>query len=262
MQRRSRAGGPRGDLTLVRDGAGDDARRPKTRWATTVDGVFIAYQDFGEGDHTIVVINRLYSHLGGLLGVASVRRFMNRLRSDLRVLHFDRRGTGLSDRSRAPTLEPRMDDVRAVMDAPASSEPRCSAGAVPAGAPGRPLRRHVPRTHVGSPPRRLAGRALGARLPLGHATEEWDDLHAVAIWGDDEHALRWGSSPAATGRRTARGTTRSSSSGHARCCATRRHREASRLFERDELETDVRPTRRRSTCRPLSSEEGNYAVDR
>ena len=89
---------------------------PKTRWAKTVDGVWIAYQDFGTGPLTLVFMNGLYSHLEVYWELPQFARFMNRLGAGVRVLHFDRRGTGLSDRiSYTPTLESRMDDIRAVM---------------------------------------------------------------------------------------------------------------------------------------------------
>src|SRR5438067_5274206 len=52
----------------------------------------------------------------------SYRRFVERLGSFARLILFDKRGTGLSDRVQAGTLEERMDDVRAVMDAVGSEE--------------------------------------------------------------------------------------------------------------------------------------------
>jgi class 3 adenylate cyclase/pimeloyl-ACP methyl ester carboxylesterase len=91
---------------------------PETRWAKTVDGAYIAYQDFGEGPVTIVVIHGWITHLEVLWELPRCARFMRRLAKGMRVLHFDKRGTGMSDRfARPPDLEARMDDVRAVMDA-------------------------------------------------------------------------------------------------------------------------------------------------
>jgi class 3 adenylate cyclase/pimeloyl-ACP methyl ester carboxylesterase len=91
---------------------------PITRWARTVDGAYIAYQDFGDGPVTIVVIHGWITHLEVLWEFPRVSRFMGRLGERMRVLHFDKRGTGMSDRfARPPDLETRMDDVRAVMDA-------------------------------------------------------------------------------------------------------------------------------------------------
>ena len=91
---------------------------PKTRWAETVDGASIAYQDFGEGPVTLVVIHGWISHLEVYWEQPRFARFMRRLSRNMRVLQFDKRGVGMSDRfGRPPDLETRMDDVRAVMDA-------------------------------------------------------------------------------------------------------------------------------------------------
>ena len=91
---------------------------PKTRWARTVDGASIAYQDLGHGSVTLVVIHGWISHLEVYWEQPRFARFMRRLSRDLRVIQFDKRGMGMSDRiTRAPDLETRMDDVRAVMDA-------------------------------------------------------------------------------------------------------------------------------------------------
>jgi pimeloyl-ACP methyl ester carboxylesterase len=91
---------------------------PKTRWAETIDGAGIAYQDFGEGPVTLLVIHGWISHLEVYWEQPRFARFMRRLSRNMRVLHFDKRGVGMSDRfGRPPDLETRMDDVRAVMDA-------------------------------------------------------------------------------------------------------------------------------------------------
>ncbi len=91
---------------------------PKTRWATTVDGADIAYQEIGKGPLTLVVIHGWISHLDLYWEQPRFVRFMRRLSAQMRVLHFDKRGTGMSDRfARVPDLETRMDDLRAVMDA-------------------------------------------------------------------------------------------------------------------------------------------------
>ena len=91
---------------------------PETRWAKTVDGAYIAYQDFGEGPVTIVAIHGWITHLEVLWELPRCARLMRRLAESMRVLHFDKRGTGMSDRfARPPDLEARMDDVRAVIDA-------------------------------------------------------------------------------------------------------------------------------------------------
>ncbi|MGH2704112.1 MAG: adenylate/guanylate cyclase domain-containing protein [Actinomycetota bacterium] len=95
---------------------------PTTSYAKSGD-VSIAYATLGEGPFDLVLIPGFVSHLD--LGWDNPRyaRFMRRLATFSRVILFDKRGTGLSDRmTDAPTLEQRMDDVRAVMDAVGSTE--------------------------------------------------------------------------------------------------------------------------------------------
>lgn len=94
--------------------------RPQTKYARSGD-VGIAYQVFGEGGVDLVVAFPFVSHLDMLWENPAQTRFMRRLASFARVIPFDRRGVGLSDPvDSATTLEERMDDVRAVMDAAGS----------------------------------------------------------------------------------------------------------------------------------------------
>ena len=168
---------------------------PKTRWARTVDGVWIAYQDFGQGPLTLVFMNGLYSHLGVYWELPQFARFMNRLAASVRVLHLDRRGTGLSDRvAQSPTLEARMDDIRAVMDA--AGVERAAIYGWGWGAPG------LAALFAGTYPDRTVALLIDGWLalrwapdyPWGTPPEEWDAWlsRLVAIWGDDEHALEIG----------------------------------------------------------------------
>jgi class 3 adenylate cyclase len=93
---------------------------PETRYARS-GGVHIAYQQFGSGDLDLVVVNGFTSHIELIWEHPSPSRVLEGLASFARVINFDRRGSGLSDPvSEAPTLEQRMDDVRAVMDAAGS----------------------------------------------------------------------------------------------------------------------------------------------
>ena len=93
---------------------------PQTRYARSGE-VGIAYQVFGEGELDLVVAFPFLSHLDLMWENPALSRFVDRLGSFARVLVFDRRGVGLSDPvAGAPTLEERMDDVRAVMDAAGS----------------------------------------------------------------------------------------------------------------------------------------------
>jgi class 3 adenylate cyclase/pimeloyl-ACP methyl ester carboxylesterase len=91
---------------------------PAIRWARTVDGASIAYHDVGDGPVTLVLMNGWISHLEVYWEQPRYVRFLRRFAEHLRVLTFDKRGTGMSDRiSHTPDLEGRMDDIRAVMDA-------------------------------------------------------------------------------------------------------------------------------------------------
>jgi len=91
---------------------------PEARWARTVDGACIAYQDIGEGPVALVVIHGWVSHLEVYWEQPRYVRFLTRLSRNMRVLVFDKRGIGMSDRvAGAPDLSILLDDVRAVMDA-------------------------------------------------------------------------------------------------------------------------------------------------
>jgi pimeloyl-ACP methyl ester carboxylesterase len=109
--------------------------RPETSYAKSGD-VSIAYQVAGEGALDVVFVMGWVSHLDLFWEEPSFARFLTRLGSFSRLILFDKRGTGLSDRvptDRLPTLEQRMDDVRAVMDAVGSE--RAALVGVSEGAP-------------------------------------------------------------------------------------------------------------------------------
>ena len=90
---------------------------PKTQYARSGD-LHIAYQVAGTGPLDIVFVPGFVSHLEYQWEYPESARFFERLFSFSRLISFDKRGTGLSDRvGGIPTLEQRMDDVRAVMDA-------------------------------------------------------------------------------------------------------------------------------------------------
>jgi pimeloyl-ACP methyl ester carboxylesterase/DNA-binding winged helix-turn-helix (wHTH) protein len=89
---------------------------PETHYARSGD-VNIAYQVVGDGPCDLVFIMGWVSHLEYFWAEPSFARFLHRLASFSRLILIDKRGTGLSDRvAELPTLEQRMDDVRAVMD--------------------------------------------------------------------------------------------------------------------------------------------------
>lgn len=93
--------------------------RPETHYVQNGD-VNIAYQVVGSGDIDIVFVMGWVSHLEYFWEEPRFAAFLGRLASFSRLILFDKRGTGLSDRvplSELPTLEQRMEDVHAVMDA-------------------------------------------------------------------------------------------------------------------------------------------------
>lgn len=85
--------------------------------------VNIAYQVTGAGPFDLVLVPGFFSHLEIDWDHADHARFLERLGSFARLIRFDKRGTGLSDRAVGlPDIESRMDDVRAVMDAVGSEQ--------------------------------------------------------------------------------------------------------------------------------------------
>jgi pimeloyl-ACP methyl ester carboxylesterase len=95
--------------------------KPETRYARSGD-VNIAYQVVGEGPRDLVFVPGWVSNVELVWEHRASARFLQRLASFSRLILFDKRGTGLSDRvSGMPNLETRMDDVRAVMDAARST---------------------------------------------------------------------------------------------------------------------------------------------
>jgi class 3 adenylate cyclase/alpha-beta hydrolase superfamily lysophospholipase len=100
---------------------------PDTKYAES-GGVSIAYQTFGDGPVDIVCVPGWFTNVELTWEDPYKARFYDSLASFARVILFDKRGTGLSDReAQAHTLEERMDDVRAVMDAN-HSEQACLLG--------------------------------------------------------------------------------------------------------------------------------------
>ena len=94
--------------------------RPPTSYARSGD-VSIAYQVFGEGDLDLLHVPGFVNQVEMVWDYEPSRRWLERLAAFSRVITFDRRGTGLSDPvSGTPTLDDRMDDLRAVMDAAGS----------------------------------------------------------------------------------------------------------------------------------------------
>ena len=94
---------------------------PETRYAQSGD-VSIAYQVTGSGPVDLIMTPGFVSHLDHSWEEPSFARSLQRLAAFCRLIRFDKRGTGLSDRDAGiPSLEQRMDDIRAVMDSAGSA---------------------------------------------------------------------------------------------------------------------------------------------
>jgi len=93
---------------------------PRVRYAETSDGVHIAHYAIGSGDVDLVYVPGWVSNIETMWEIPAYVRYLERLASIGRLICFDKRGTGLSDRvpiNELPDLERRTDDVRAVLDA-------------------------------------------------------------------------------------------------------------------------------------------------
>jgi len=136
---------------------------PPVHYASN-DGVEIAYQVLGDGPRDLLWIQGAFSHLGLFWERADFRRFSEELASFSRLIMFDRRGMGLSERTRAGTLEERIEDARAVLDA-AGSE-RASLLGISEGGPMSIL-------FAASYPERLESLLLCGAEVKEESTEDW-----------------------------------------------------------------------------------------
>ena len=160
---------------------------PETRYAKSGD-VNIAYQVVGEGPLDLVLVHGWVQSFDASWEIEPLRRFYRRLASFSRLILFDKRGTGLSDRVAVddlPTLETRMDDVRAVLDA-VGSERAAVLGHSEGGAMSALFAATYPeRTQalvmVGSPARTR----WAPDYPIGATDEEIDELASSILegWG-------------------------------------------------------------------------------
>lgn len=164
---------------------------PDVRYARSGD-VSIAYQVFGEGpDH--VLIRLWMGDLSSMWDQPLLATYLTRMAEFSRVIVFDKRGTGMSDRARAvPTLEARMDDVRAVMDAAGSESAVLSGGGEGA---------RMTALFAATYPERVSGVALlnpsakGLRTPdypWARTEDEWRRLlrDVADGWGTQEFSDR------------------------------------------------------------------------
>lgn len=109
------------DYRPVRGAERDSGAKPETLYADS-DGISIAYQVLGDGQLDIIAVPGIVSHLDLWWEDPTASRFFRRLASLGRLIMFDKRDTGLSDRAPGDlSLERRMEDVRAVMRACGSS---------------------------------------------------------------------------------------------------------------------------------------------
>jgi pimeloyl-ACP methyl ester carboxylesterase len=165
---------------------------PAIRYARSGD-VHVAYQVVGDGPVDIVFVEGFVTNRHLAWEEPSYRRFVERLGSFARVILFDKRGMGLSDRVQAGTLEERMDDVRAVMDAVGSER-----AALIGESEGGPMSMLFAAAH---PERTLALILAGAEVkedktedwPWGESTrEEFEESMATLAerWSEPPSSLR------------------------------------------------------------------------
>jgi len=169
---------------------------PEVRYARNGD-VNIAFQVVGSGPVDLLYIPGWISHLDLYWEEPVVARFLRRLGAGFRLIVFDRRGTGLSDRvpdDELPSLEGRMDDTRAVLDAAGSKQ-----AAIFAQGYGTPLATIFAATY----PERTRALVLYSPVaktglktddyPWGATLEEADEFRAQTLtgWGTEEHAREW-----------------------------------------------------------------------
>jgi class 3 adenylate cyclase len=184
---------------------------PVTRYAKSGD-VHVAYQVFGSGPIDLVFVPGFVSHVENYWEHPDLARWLLRLGSFARVIMFDKRGTGLSDPvAEVPSMDLRMDDVRAVMDA-VGSESAAQLGVSEGGA--------LAALFAATYPQRCRGLVLYggfARSPFGaeqltaffeYADKAWGSGLSLPFWapsrGNDAALQQWwgryerlGASPAA-----------------------------------------------------------------
>jgi class 3 adenylate cyclase len=162
---------------------------PETRYATTSDNVSIAYQVVGDGPVDLVWIPGFVSHVEFAWTHPPLARLYQRIASFSRLILFDKRGTGLSDRVAPdyyPDLETRMIDVQAVMNA-AGSERAVILGL----SEGGPMAMLYAATY---PERTIALIAYGETPRYAWAPDfPWGDTDEELEAGIADDRARWGS---------------------------------------------------------------------
>jgi class 3 adenylate cyclase len=164
---------------------------PPTRYAKAADGAYLAYQSFGEGSTDLLYVPGWHSHLEVYWEQPLFARFMRRLATSFRVITFDKRGTGLSERRLGtPDFETMMDDVRAVLDAAGSRRPVLWGDGVDGGGSCAVFAASFPDRVLA-----FVWWAAGActlattDYPWGQSREAFDEADAFIeeAWGDEKH---------------------------------------------------------------------------
>jgi len=159
--------------------------RPETRYARS-GKVSIAYQVLGAGPPDLVFVPGVISNVEYAWEVPALADWLRSLASFSRLIWFDKRGTGVSDRvTEVPTLETRMDDIRAVMD-DAGSEEAVLMGV----SEGGPMSLLFAATH----PERASGLILWSSSVKGVRADDypWAPSFDEAIRAVEAAAERWG----------------------------------------------------------------------
>jgi class 3 adenylate cyclase len=166
---------------------------PETRYVTTLDGRAIAWSAIGDGPIDLLYVPQAISAMEHIWDHPTVAAFFARMASFARVILFDRRGSGMSERLEEPSpLEEQMDDVHAVLDA-AGSE-RCAVMAIYEGGPMAML-------FAASAPERVAALVLYASFARPSQAPDYDwawpeEARAIAMdgyrehWGDGRHIAK------------------------------------------------------------------------
>jgi class 3 adenylate cyclase len=162
---------------------------PRTRYAQSADGTYIAYQVFGDGPDLLLAWPWI-SHLEMLWEVDEAKSWLRALARFARVISMDQRGIGLSDRmTQMIDLETRVDDVRAILDAAGSDRPVLYGQGLDGGA--------ICAMFAATYPERTAGlllwsgQACGMRdadYPWGASVEEIHEFRELIAdtWGDED----------------------------------------------------------------------------
>jgi len=159
--------------------------RPETRYARS-GKVSIAYQVLGAGPPDLVFVPGVISNVEYAWELPALADWLRSLASFSRLIWFDKRGTGVSDRvTEVPTLETRMDDIRAVMD-DAGSEEAVLMGV----SEGGPMSLLFAATH----PERASGLILWSSSVKGVRADDypWAPSFDEAIRAVEAAAERWG----------------------------------------------------------------------